>query len=78
MDAYEQRRRVALIEANVTQGDLVKAWGVSKPFVTRLVTGVSRSLKYERLFAKKVGKPYDELWPRPRDNNGREIPDPTQ
>jgi hypothetical protein len=63
----EAERKLALKMKGLSQGELGSRWNRSQPFVSQLLSGKSRSLEYERDFAKLVGRKHADLFPPHRD-----------
>jgi transcriptional regulator with XRE-family HTH domain len=59
----ELKRKMGLKQRGITQADLAKAWQKSQPFVSRLLSGESRSRKYEEDLARRLDKTVEELFP---------------
>jgi predicted transcriptional regulator len=63
-DNYELLRKIALKRNGVTQTDLAKEWNTSQPFVSRLLSGDSRSRQHEEALAKRLNMDVGELFAR--------------
>ena len=55
--------KILLLKTGELQKEIAKDVGVSRPVVSRVVTGKERSKRVENAIAKLVNKNTDEIWP---------------
>lgn len=55
--------RIALLRADVKQSEIARVCKVSKPSVARVIAGQSVSDRIQRVIAKAIGQPVEDVFP---------------
>jgi len=59
---------IAMIEADVRVADIARLCGCSHQAISRVISGLSTSLRIQKAIAKAVGADFETLWGLSLDN----------